>query len=113
MSDNTKKITGEELQKFEILVGRYTNKAKGQDFATYEGYIGKRKQRITVKFRRDVENIPTESGYITVKVKDLSKDTRAKYPVLWVHAIHSFERLEDNKDYKAINELFNESDLPF
>lgn len=103
-----------EEQTFLLEVGRYQNKARGLDFPVYAGYIGRKQRKITVKFRRDTKDIPTETGYITVENKHMSIDNRHRYPVLWVHEVKSFSNEQDyEKQNETINTLFSDGDLPF
>lgn len=103
-----------ETVTFFITHDIYENKEKNQKFPIFEAFIGPKQRRITLKFRRDVKNIPTEDGYLTVNRKDMSIDKRYRYPALWVHSIVDFKPTNEfESENDTVNALFNEGDLPF
>lgn len=118
---NIKEQTQEtRTETFQLNVARFTDKKRGLDFNTYEGYVGKKQRKVTIKFRRDVKDIPTETCIITVKVTDMSLDTRSKYPVLWLHGFDKVEDLDTQRSTKAVDNFFgndteekDEKDIPF
>lgn len=65
---------------------------------------------IDVKFRKEVNNVPTESSYITVNVDNMNLSTRGEYPVLWVKAIEEVEPIaavfNAEQNAAVINEWF-------
>lgn len=82
-------------------------KTDKNEFYAYKGFPEPKKERIDVKFRKDVKNIPTTSGYITVNIDDLSLDTRKRFPVLWIHNFVEFNQsLSNDKVSSKVENLF-------
>lgn len=100
--DNLKAVP--EVLKFEIVTGEYKNdKVK---FNVYKAFIGTKKKGYTLKFRKDVKNLPQESGFLTCRPQDMSIDKSGKYPVLWIHAYETFTPHE-NDNVEKIIEFFS------
>ncbi len=98
-----KKVEVKEEQTFYIEAKEI--KTENNKFIAYKGYPEPKQERIDVKFRRDVKNIPTTSGYITVNINDISLDTRKRFPVLWIHDFISFSDKRESDNNRA-KELF-------
>lgn len=98
-------MANERTQTFFLEVTRIKNEKV--DFLAYKGFPEPKQHRIDVKFRKDVKNVPQTSGYITVKLSDLSVDRRKRYPVLWIANFESFDENNPNQSNKSVEELFS------
>ena len=73
-----------------ITIKVYAHKVKTEDdtFMAYKTKIGELNMDVKLTKECDNEDFTNlsdgESAYIKLKVKDVSLDTRKKYPVLWV-----------------------------
>jgi|SRR5690554_4179256 len=105
--------------KLRIKVKEVTTK-DGKKFNVFET-VGTKGIKITVKFRKEVKNIPSEDSYIVVPLDKVNYARNTIYPTVWVHEIKKVIPLETEKRIdKELLELFdiepdNDSndDLPF
>ena len=88
MAEN-KQVEVKEVE-LEVIVTEYTNKEKGNKFNGYHTFVGKNLKKVTLKFRKDVANLPKENGFIKVMSDQVNLDTTSKYPTLWVRSVISF-----------------------
>lgn len=112
--NNTESTEVREAIIFEII-GEQAISSTGNKFIAWKA-VNKNGKYITLKFRRDVKNVPTEDGTYFIKVKTDNMnldDTSGKYPVLWVQV--NIEEIYDTnpnatekrkEKAKAINEQF-------
>lgn len=94
----------EELQTFFIEVSEI--KTANNKFLAYKGFVGPKQTKIDLRFRRDVKDVPTTSGYLTVKVSNTSLDERSRFPKLWIHEIESFDTKAPEQNNSKVKELF-------
>ena len=99
-----------ETKRIKILVSERTTN-DGRKFNTFKTPSQKKNGvLIDVKFRKEVQNVPKESSFITVAVDDMNLSTRGEYPVLWIKAIADVEPIAAvfNAEQNAaiINEWF-------
>ena len=107
----------------EVKARQVTNKEDGTKFMAFETYT-KNNTRITLKFRREVEDLPKTEGtyYIEVLAIDANISNKKKYPELWVKKIKRFIETEEieSKQADKVASLFdttedeeNNKKLPF
>lgn len=80
----------------------------GRKFKTFKTF-SKNGRATELKFRKEVQNIPTKNCYIIVNVDDMNVDTSREYPVCWVKAIQATEDLETvnvENNRKKVEEYF-------
>ena len=100
--------------KLKIRVKRISTK-DGRTFDAYET-IGKNGIRITVKFRKEVKNIPSEDSYIIVPLDKANYAKNSIYPTIWIHEISKVIPLgEERQVDKTLLEILDvdTDDLPF
>ena len=97
----------EQIKTIKVVV---SEKAKdGKKFNVYETF-DKKGNRMTLKFVRDINELPTETCYAKVKTENMSVDRRKEYPVLWVKEVVEYVPLKEvsaNKNKEVIDELFD------
>ena len=100
--------TNTNTKDIEILVSEreYTDKDTGKKkkFNTYKA-VTKTGKLMDCKFRREVTNLPTKNGIITVKIENMNIAKNMKYPVLWIKAIEEFSPYRTLEDYQVIEEF--------
>ena len=100
--------------KLRVKVKRITTK-DGKTFDAYET-TGKNGIRITVKFRKEVKNLPNEDSYIIVPIEKVNYAKNTIYPTIWVHEITEVIPLEEERQVdKTLLEILDidTDDLPF
>lgn len=65
----------------------------GRKFKAYKTF-SKNGRATELKFRKEVQNVPTKNCYIVCNVDDVNVNTSGEYPVCWVKAIQSVEDLD-------------------
>ena len=100
-----------ETKKIEILVDEKTGKRDGKDvkFNVYTTFT-KNGRKMSVKFRNDVKNLPTEHCMATINVDDMNVDNSGRFPVLWVKDVQGYESIEQvrkENNAKKINTYFD------
>src|SRR5690554_1551326 len=81
--------------KLRVKVKRITTK-DGKTFDVYET-VGKNGMRITVKFRKEVKNLPNKDSFIVVPLDKVNYAKNTVYPTIWVHEISEVIPLENEK----------------
>jgi len=100
--------------KLRLKVKRITTK-DGKTFDAYET-IGKNGMRITVKFRKEVKNLPDKDSYIIVPLDQMNYAKNTIYPTIWVHQVLEVIPVETEKQVdKSLLEILdiNKDNLPF
>lgn len=100
--------------KLKIRVKRISTK-DGKVFDAYET-VGKNGIRITVKFRKEVKNVPSEDSYIIVPLDKANYAKNSIYPTIWIHEISKVIPLNEERQVdKTLLEILdvNADDLPF
>ena len=100
--------------KLSMRVKQITTK-DGRKFDAYET-IGKNGVRVTVKFRKEVKNLPTENSYILVPIGKMNLATNTIYPTIWIHEVTSVIPFESEKQVdKNLFEILdiNDEEEPF
>ena len=65
----------------------------GKKFTAYKT-VGKDGKLLDLRFRRDVNNAPTEPCVIVVDELNVNVDNTRQFPVVWVSAIEEIKPLE-------------------
>ena len=100
--------------KLKIRVKRISTK-DGRVFDAYET-VGKNGIRITVKFRKEVKNVPAEDSYIIVPLDKANYAKNSIYPTIWIHEISKVIPLNEERQVdKTLLEILDgdTDDLPF
>ena len=100
--------------KLRVRVKRITTK-DGKTFDAYET-TGKNGLKITVKFRKEVKNVPSEDSYVIVPIEKVNYAKNTIYPTIWVHEISEVIPLKNEKQVdKTLLEILDidADDLPF
>lgn len=71
-----------ETTRIKVIVTEKATK-EGRKFKTFKTF-SKNGRATELKFRKEVENLPTESCYITVNTDDVNLNTSGEYPVCWI-----------------------------
>ena len=100
--------------KLRVKVKKITTK-DGRTFDAYET-VGKNGMRITVKFRKEVKNLPEKDSYIIVPLDKVNYAKNTIYPTIWVHQVLEVIPAETEKQVdKSLLEILdiNKDNLPF
>lgn len=100
--------------KLRVKVKKITTK-DGRSFDAYET-VGKNGMRITVKFRKEVKNLPLQDSYIIVPLDKVNYAKNTIYPTIWVHQVLEVIPTETEKQVdKSLLEVLdiNKDNLPF
>lgn len=100
--------------KLRVKVKRITTK-DGKTFDAYET-VGKNGMRITVKFRKEVKNLPEKDSFIVVPLDKMNYAKNTIYPTIWIHQVLEVIPVEVEKQVdKSLLEILdiNKDNLPF
>lgn len=100
--------------KLRVKVKRITTK-DGKTFDVYET-VGKNGMRITVKFRKEVKNLPEKDSFIVVSLDKMNYAKNTIYPTIWIHQVLEVIPAETEKQIdKTLLEVLdiNKDNLPF
>ena len=100
--------------KLRVKVKKITTK-DGRTFDAYET-VGKNGMRITVKFRREVKNLPDKDSFIIVPIDKVNYARNTIYPTIWIHQVLEVIPTETEKQVDNILlEILgvDTDDLPF
>lgn len=103
-----------ENLKLRVKVKRITTK-DGKTFDAYET-VGKNGMRITVKFRKEVKNLPEKDSFIIVPLDKMNYAKNTIYPTIWIHQVLEVIPTEVEKQVdKSLLEILdiNKDNLPF
>ena len=103
-----------ENLKLRVKVKRITTK-DGKTFDAYET-VGKNGMRITVKFRKEVKNLPEKDSFIIVPLDKMNYAKNTIYPTIWIHQVLEVIPTEVEKQVdKTLLEVLdiNKDNLPF
>src|SRR5690606_35161055 len=103
-----------ENLKLRVKVKKITTK-DGRSFDAYET-VGKNGMRITVKFRKEVKNLPLQDSYIIVPLDKVNYAKNTIYPTIWVHQVLEVIPAETEKQVdRTLLEVLdiNKDNLPF
>ena len=97
-----------ETKRIKVIVTEKTTK-EGKKFNSFET-VSKNGRKVTLKFRKEVKDVPTATCYAIVNVDDINVNKSGEFPVVWVKAVQSWEdrnevALENNR--KVVNEFFD------
>lgn len=80
----------------------------GRKFNVYKTY-SKHDRKLDVKFRKDCNDVPTSTCYITVDVNEMNI-TKGEYPTVWIKSIVSVQSLQEKGEESnsaRVNEFFD------
>ena len=100
--------------KLRVKVKRITTK-DGKTFDAYET-VGKNGMRITVKFRKEVKNLPEKDSFIVIPLDKMNYAKNTIYPTIWIHQVLEVIPAETEKQIdKTLLEVLdiNKDNLPF
>ena len=100
--------------KLRVKVKRITTK-DGKTFDAYET-VGKNGMRITVKFRKEVKNLPEKDSFIIVPLDKMNYAKNTIYPTIWIHQVLEVipTEVEKHVDRTLLEVLdINKDNLPF
>ena len=103
-----------ENLKLRVKVKRITTK-DGKAFDAYET-VGKNGMRITVKFRKEVKDLPEKDSFIIVPLDKMNYAKNTIYPTIWIHQVLEVIPTEVEKQVdKSLLEILdiNKDNLPF
>lgn len=85
-----------ETKKIEIIVEERTTKREGKEkkFNTYKTF-SKNGRKMDVKFRAEVNPLPTSHCYAVINVDEMNIDNSGRFPVLWVKSVEEYISIED------------------
>ena len=107
-------ILQNDTLKLRVKVKRITTK-DGKTFDAYET-IGKNGMRITVKFRKEVKNLPDKDSFVVIPLDKVNYAKNTIYPTIWIHQVLEVIPAETEKQVdKSLLEILdiNKDNLPF
>lgn len=89
-------------KKIKVFVQKRVNHETKEEFNVYKALT--KQGKVDLKFRKEVENLPTQTCYVVALEENISINQKFEYPVMWISKI---ERLEELKFEQNLEEYLD------